>query len=177
VSSNEILTGRAQSGGRSRPGGAVRPAALGTRCTACCLTPLLIVAGLGVGWLGWSVAEWRCGRTPSYRLTRLRVLRRSDGRPAGFCRSALRSLCCAVLILPTVAICLVVGLAFVMGASPPEGLLRQPRSAPWDVITRTEVVAERPRRRKSRLRLGPDWPLRPSVELVRASEGRGPSRN
>ena len=54
----------------------------------------------------------------------------------------LRELCVLVLLLPTLVACSLLAVAFVMGASPPDGLLRQPRAAPWDVLTRTEVVDE-----------------------------------
>ena len=36
-----------------------------------------------------------------------------------------------------------VGFCFAMGASPPDGLLRQPRAAPWDLLTATKVLDER----------------------------------
>jgi RDD family len=104
----------------------------------------LLVATLVVGWLVWSVVEWRHGRTPSYRLLGLRVVRRSDDRPIGLGRSLLRSgICCPVMVVPTVVIGGVIGLCFAFGASPPEGLLRQPRAAPWDLATATRVLDER----------------------------------
>ena len=121
------------------------PAGLGRRIKALLLTGLLVVVTLGVGWLVWSVVEWRRGRTASFRLTGLRVVRRSDGRPIGLARSILRNaICCTLLLVPTIVACCVLALAFVMGASPPDQLLREPRTAPWDLLTRTKVVSERP---------------------------------
>jgi hypothetical protein len=117
-------------------------ASVGTRIRALLLTPVLIVVTLGVGWLAWSVVEWCSGRTPSYRRTNLRVVRRSDGRPIGLGRSLLREACCALLLVPTLVACLVLAVGFAMGASPPEGIFGQSRRAPWDVLTRTEVVNE-----------------------------------
>lgn len=117
-------------------------ATVGTRIKALLLTPLLIVVTLGVGWLAWSVVEWCSGRTPSYRRTHLRVVRRSDGKPIGLGRSVLREACCALLLVPTLLACCFLALGFAMGASPPEGVLGQSRHAPWDVLTRTEVVNE-----------------------------------
>lgn len=118
---------------------------MGRRIGALGLTVLLLVGTLVVGWLVWSVFEWRRGRTPSYRLLGLRVVRRSDARPIGVGRSFLRSgVCCPVLVVPTVVIGGLVGLCFAMGASPPDGLLSQPRTAPWDFFTATKVLDERP---------------------------------
>jgi hypothetical protein len=120
-------------------------ASLGRRIGALALTVLLLVGTLVVGWLVWSVVEWRHGRTPAYRLLGLRVVRRADRRPIGGGRSFLRSgICCAVLVVPTVVIGGVILLCFAFGASPPDGLFAQPRRAPWDVLTATTVLDERP---------------------------------
>jgi hypothetical protein len=119
-------------------------AGLGRRVESLGLTLVLLIVTLGVGWLVWSVFEWRNGRTPSYRLLGLRVVRRSDGRQIGLGRSLLRSgVCCPLLIVPTVVIGGLVGFCFAMGASPPDGLWRQPRAAPWDLLTTTTVLDER----------------------------------
>ena len=135
------MTGSAPAIGESGRGVGRSPSAnVGTRLKALALTPLLIVVTLGVGWLGWSVVEWCSGRTPSYRRLNLRVVRQSDGKPVGLLRSVLREVCCALLLVPMLIGCLFVALSFAMGASPPEGIFGQPRRAPWDVLTRTEVV-------------------------------------
>lgn len=119
-------------------------ASAGSRVKAELLTLVLIAATLGIGWFVWSVVEWRKGGTVSYRLTGLRVVRRADRRPIGLCRSIVRNgLCCTILLVPTILACLLLGLSFVLGASPPDGLLRQPRLAPWDLLTGTEVLDER----------------------------------
>jgi hypothetical protein len=118
-------------------------ASFGTRAEALLLTVGLVVVTLGVGWLAWSVAEWRHGRTASFRLTGLRVVRIADGRPIGLCRSIVRNaLLCTLLIVPVMLLCVGLAVVFVMGASPPAGLLRAPRTAPWDWLTGTEVVDE-----------------------------------
>jgi hypothetical protein len=118
------------------------------------ITVALVVATLGVGWLVWSVFEWRHGRTASYRLTGLRVVRRSSGQPIGLCRSVVRNaVCCTLLLVPVIVACVLIGFAFVMGASPPNDLLRKPRRAPWDILTDTEVLNERGRASDSRMRL------------------------
>jgi RDD family len=112
------------------------------------LTVVLLLATLVVGWLVWSVFEWRQSRTPSYRLLGLRVVTRSGSRRIGAGRSFLRSgVCCPVLVVPTVVIGAVVLLCFAFGASPPDGLFSQPRRAPWDILTATTVVDERTRPR------------------------------
>ena len=110
------------------------------------LTFGLVIITLGVGWLIWSIFEWHNGRTASFRLTGLRVVRSSDGRPIGLGRSILRNaLLCTLLLVPTILTCVVVAITFVMGASPPNDLFSKPRNAPWDKLTRTTVVQERHR--------------------------------
>jgi len=120
-------------------------ASFGKRIEAFALTPLLFVATLGIGWLVWSVFEWRNGRTPSYRLLGLRVVRLSDERPIGLGKSLERGSICCLLVLPTIAICCVIGISFLLGASPPDGLLRDPRTSPWDHLTATKVTNEHTR--------------------------------
>jgi hypothetical protein len=119
-------------------------ASFGRRLEALALTPLLLIGTLGIGWLVWSVLEWRQGRTPSYRLLGLRVVRGDQETPIGLTRSLVRSgICCTLLIVPTVVIGAIVAISFAIGASPPDGLLRQPRAAPWDRLTATTVIDER----------------------------------
>jgi len=119
-------------------------ASFGRRAESLLLTFGLIVATLGVGWLAWSAVEWRHGRTASFRLTGLRVVRRSTGRPIGLCRSVVRNaLCCTLLLVPTILVCAFLAFVFVMGASPPADLLSRPRTAPWDRITDTVVRDDR----------------------------------
>jgi hypothetical protein len=114
-------------------------ASLGKRLEALALTPVLLVVTLGVGWLVWSVFEWRKGRTPSYRIVGLRVVRSSDAQPIGVARSLARCSICLLLVVPTVVACVVIGISFVFGASAPDDLLR-PRTAPWDFLTGTKVI-------------------------------------
>jgi len=45
----------------------------GRRFVGFLLEIALCVLTLGLGWLVWSVAEWRHGRTPAKRLLRLQV--------------------------------------------------------------------------------------------------------
>ena len=150
-------------------------ASLGRRIGALALTVVLLVGTLVVGWLVWSVVEWRHGRTPSYRLLGLRVVRRADERPIGFGKSLLRSgVCCPVMVVPTVVIGGLVGLCFAFGASPPDGLLRQPRAAPWDVLTRTKVLDER--LQPSEEPAGPGEPI-DIVDLLGSTTLPEPRRN
>ena len=122
---------------------------MGRRIGSLGLTVLLLIGTLVIGWLVWSAVEWRQGRTPAYRLLGLCVVRRADGQRIGFWRSLARSGICLLLVVPTVLIGAVVGLCFAMGASPPDGLLSQPRAAPWDLLTATTVLDERVPLRRS----------------------------
>jgi len=143
------------------------PASTAARLETLGLTFLLFVVTLGIGWLVWSVVEWRKGRTASFGLRGLRVVRLSDGRPIGLCRSIVRNaLCCTLLLVPTAVVCAVLALAFVMGASPPEGLMKQARRAPWDVLTGTTVLDQRARVVSSTRRLRVErWPDDVSVSM------------
>jgi hypothetical protein len=119
-------------------------ATFGRRIKALALTFLVLVGTLVVGWLVWSVVEWRHGRTVSYRLMGLRVVRRASGTPIGLGRSIVRNgILCSLLVIPTMVACVVLGLVFSLGASPPEGLFQRPRLAPWDRLTGTMVIDER----------------------------------
>jgi hypothetical protein len=149
-------------------------ASLGRRVEALALAPLLFVVTLGVGWLVWSVLEWRDGRTPSYRLLGLHVVRTSDDRPIRLARSLARCGICILLVIPTVAICCVIGISFVFGASPPDDLFNQPRTAPWDFLTATKVTDAR-----TQPRPGGDFDhglLRP-IDLSRATRPPGTQNN
>jgi hypothetical protein len=121
-------------------------ATFGARIKALVLTACLVIVTLGVGWLLWSVLEWRRGSTASFRLSGMRVVRQSDGSPIGLGRSIVRNaLLCTVLLIPTILACIVIAFAFVMGASPPNDLFSKPRNAPWDRLCKTTVVQERRR--------------------------------
>ena len=150
-------------------------ASLGRRIGALGLTALLLVATLVVGYLVWSVFEWRHSRTPSYRLLGLRVVGRADAQPIGLGRSFLRSgVCCTVLVVPTALIGAVVLLCFAFGASPPDGLFSRPRRAPWDALTATTVLSAR-----GRPRVRPDAEFRPiePVDLSGATVRELPRSN
>jgi len=59
----------------------------------------------------------------------------------------------------------VLALAFVMGASPPDGLMRQARRAPWDLLTGTKVLDQHVRL-SSTARLRMDrWPEDVTVSM------------
>jgi hypothetical protein len=116
----------------------------GRRIKALGLTLCLIVVMLGIGWLACSVLERRHGRTVSYRLMGLHIVRLSDGQPIGLGRSVLRNgVFCTLLIVPTAAVCALLGAVFMLGASLPDDVLKRPRSAPWDVLSGTMVIEER----------------------------------
>lgn len=150
-------------------------ARLGRRLEALALTPLLLVVTLGIGFLLWSILEWRNGRTPSYRLLGLRIVRRSDGEPIGLGRSFARSgVCCTLLVIPTIVIGGVVAVSFAMGASPPDGLLSQSRAAPWDRLTATKVLDERA---ESSMEPESGIAIVDPIRSVNAIDLSGPSQN
>lgn len=140
---------------REEPG-----ASFGRRLGALGLAAALLVGTLVVGYVVWSVFEWRHSRTPAYRILGLQVVTRDGGHPVGIGRSLLRSgLLLPLLVVPTVLVGSVILLCFAFGASPPDGLFSQPLRAPWDVLTATAV---RDRRARPRLDLGPEYqPGRP----------------
>ncbi len=117
-------------------------ASFGKRLEALALTALLCVVTLGIGWMVWCVFEWRNGRTPSYRVLRLHVVRFSDGQPIRLGRSIIRSGLFCLLLVPTTVVLAVIGVSFVFGASAPDNLFRDPRRAPWDHFTSTKVTIE-----------------------------------
>ncbi len=117
-------------------------ASFGKRLQALALTLLLFVVTLGIGWMVWSVFEWRHGRTPSYRVLKLHVVRLSDEQPIRTGKSIVRSGICCLLLVPTIVVSAVIGISFVFGASAPDNLFRDPRRAPWDHFTSTKVTSE-----------------------------------
>jgi hypothetical protein len=154
--------------------GRTSAASTGRRIQALALAALLFVATLGIGWLVWSLLEWRNGRTPSYRLLGLRIVRLSDGRPIGLGRSFPRVALCCLLVIPTIAACCLIGLCFVFGASPPDGLLRDPRTAPWDSLTATRVMDERAR---PGVHADVDHQLLRPIDLTKATRAAGTGHN
>ncbi len=149
-------------------------ASTGKRMEALVVTALLLVVTLGIGWLIWSVFEWRNARTPSYRLLGLRIVRRSDERPIRLGRSFARASICGLLVIPTMTVCCVIGICFAFGASPPDGLLRRPRTAPWDLLTATKVIEERTRPGEMG---GPGHGVLKPIDLTRATRASGTHKN
>ena len=143
-------------------------ASFGKRLEALALTPLLCVVTLGIGWMVWCVFEWRKGRTPSYRVLRLHVVRLSDGQPICLGRSIVRSGFCCLLLVPTIAVCAIIGISFVFGASAPDNLFRDPRRDPWDHFTSTKVTSE-----QAEPLVG--WEFRPVLEPIDLATSKTPS--
>jgi uncharacterized RDD family membrane protein YckC len=98
----------------------------------------LFVVTLGVGWLAWSVAEWRHGRTPAKRLLRMRVVDAVSGEPVGLRVMALRQ---AVYALGIVGLFGAVsfGLGWAIAAA---FVLSPTRQAMWDRLAFTTVRRE-----------------------------------
>lgn len=115
------------------------PAGLGRRLAGFALELLLCAATLVVGWLVWSVFEWRHGRTPAKRLLGLRVVDAVTAAPAGRRTMALRQLVYAIGVVglfgaATLGLGLVIAALFALSPT---------RQAMWDRLAFTAVVRER----------------------------------
>lgn len=110
----------------------------GRRLLGFALEVLLFAVTLGVGWLIWSLYEWRRGRTPAKRLLRLRVVDAVSGEPAGLRVMALRQ---GVYGLGIVGLfgALTLGLGWAIAAA---FVLSPTRQAMWDRLAFTTVLLE-----------------------------------
>ncbi|MEV6105232.1 RDD family protein [Streptomyces sp. NPDC051940] len=117
-------------------GDAPPPASLRRRFAAFLLECALFAGTLGVGWLAWSVAEWRSGRTPAKRLTGLRVVDARTGEAAGLRRMALRQLVYGAGVFGLFG-AVTLGLGWLAGAAL---VLAPGRASGWDRLALTTVV-------------------------------------
>lgn len=110
----------------------------GSRLLTALLELVLFVVTLGVGWLVWSVLEWRHARTPAKRLRHQQVVLVRGGAPAGFGRMCSRQLGGgAVTFLLGLSTC---GIGWLFAA----WLVFSPsRQALWDRIAGTTVAGAR----------------------------------
>jgi uncharacterized RDD family membrane protein YckC len=98
----------------------------------------LFVITLGVGWLAWSVAEWRHGRTPAKRLLRLRVVDAVSGEPVGLRVMLLRQVVYGLGIVGLFG-AVSFGLGWAIAAA---FVLSPTRQAMWDRLAFTTVRRE-----------------------------------
>ncbi|MDI1462722.1 RDD family protein [Catellatospora sp. KI3] len=114
-------------------------AGLGRRLAGFALELLLCAATLVVGWLAWSVYEWRHGRTPAKRLLGLRVVDAVSAEPAGLRTMALRQGAYALGVVGLFGAA-TLGLGWVVAAL---FVLSPTRQAMWDRLAFTAVVRSR----------------------------------
>ena len=98
----------------------------------------LLVVTLGIGWLAWSLYEWRHSRPPAKRLLRLRVVDAVSGEPAGLRVMALRQLVYAVGIVGLFG-AVTLGLGWAIAAA---FVFSPTQQAMWDRLAFTTVVRE-----------------------------------
>ncbi|NUT37173.1 MAG: hypothetical protein HOV79_29300 [Hamadaea sp.] len=110
----------------------------GRRFAGFLLEVVLCLVTLGVGWLAWSVAEWRHGRTPAKRILRLRVVDAVSAETAGWQTMALRQGAYAIGIVGLFG-AVTLGLGWAVGAA---FVLSPTRQAMWDRLAFTTVVHE-----------------------------------
>lgn len=110
----------------------------GRRFAGFLLEIVLCLVTLGVGWLAWSVVEWRHGRTPAKRLLRLRVVDAVSADPARWATMALRQGAYAIGIVGLFG-AVTLGLGWAVGAA---FVLSPTRQAMWDRLAFTTVVHE-----------------------------------
>jgi hypothetical protein len=98
----------------------------------------LFVVTLGIGWLAWSIVEWRHGRTPAKRLLRMRVVDAVSGEPVGPRVLALRQVVYALGIVGLFG-AVTFGLGWAIAAA---FVFSPTRQAMWDRLAFTTVLRE-----------------------------------
>lgn len=109
----------------------------GRRFVAFLLEAVLFIGTFGVGWLVWSMIEWRDARTPAKRLLRdLTVVDMWSGEPVSWRRMAVRELGAKIGLVGLFGMA-TFGLGWAISAAL---VLSETRSALWDRLAGTTVV-------------------------------------
>lgn len=112
-------------------------AALGRRFIAFLLEAVLFIGTFGIGWLVWSMIEWRHARTPAKRLLRdLTVVDMWSGEPVSWRRMAVRELGAKIGLVGLFGMA-TFGLGWAISAAL---VLSETRTALWDRLAGTTVV-------------------------------------
>lgn len=109
----------------------------GRRFVAFVLEAVLFIGSLGVGWMVWSMIEWRDARTPAKRLLRdLVVVDAWSGEPVSWRRMAVREFGAKIGLVGLFGMA-TFGLGWAIGSVL---ILSETRAALWDRIAGTAVV-------------------------------------
>lgn len=109
----------------------------GRRLVAFLLDAVLFIGTFGIGWLLWSMIEWRSARTPAKRLLRdLAVVDAWSGERAGWRRMAVRELGAKIGLVGLFGMT-TFGLGWVIAGAL---VLSETRAALWDRLAGTTVV-------------------------------------
>ena len=121
------------------PGTATGPVLVepGRRFVAAILEIVLFIGTFGIGWLVWSMIEWRRGRTPAKRLLRdLAVADAWSGERVNWQRMAVRELGAKIGLVGLFGVA-TFGLGWVIAAAL---VLSETRASLWDRLAGTIVV-------------------------------------
>lgn len=109
----------------------------GRRFVAAVLEIVLFIGTFAIGWLVWSMIEWRDGRTPAKRLLRdLAVVDAWSGERVGWQRMAVRELGAKIGLVGLFGVA-TFGLGWAIAAAL---VLSETRAALWDRLAGTTVV-------------------------------------
>lgn len=109
----------------------------GRRFVAALLEVVLFIGTFAIGWLVWSMIEWRDGRTPAKRLLRdLAVVDAWSGKRVGWQRMAVRELGAKIGLVGLFGVA-TFGLGWAIAAAL---VLSETRASLWDRLAGTTVV-------------------------------------
>ena len=120
------------------PGALPELATPGRRFVGFVLETVLFIGTFGIGWMVWSMIEWRDGRTPAKRLLRdLIVVDAWSGERVSWRRMAIRELGAKIGLVGLFGVA-TFGLGWAIAAAL---VLSETRAALWDRLAGTAVVS------------------------------------